>query len=172
MPDLDVKVTGLAELELALGQLSEKVAKNVARAALRAGAKPILEEARRLAPVRSGRLRDSLRISTSIKGGVPRAFVKVGPGGSKKHKGVYYAHMIERGTAKHLIVAGPGKMLPVAGGRKSVKHPGIRKRPFMRPAADSQFGAAMDAFAEKLRQRLTKEGIEIPDPENDDDARD
>lgn len=169
---LDVKVMGLAELELALNQLPDKLAKNVARAALRAGAKPILEEARRLVPVRSGKLRDTLRITTSMKGGTPRAFIKAGPGGTKKFKKIYYAHMIERGTAKHLIVAARGKMLPIAGGRKSVNHPGARKQPFMRPAADSQAAAAIDAFAAKLRERLTKAGIDIPDPASDDDSRD
>jgi HK97 gp10 family phage protein len=168
VPELAVNVTGLAELERALNELPDKVAKNVARAALRAAAAPVLEEARRLVPVKSGKLRDSLRITTSLRGGVPKAFVKVGPGG-KKYRGTFYANMIERGTSKHLI-AGPLYF----GGQwhRFAQHKGAKKRPFMRPAADSQAKAAVDAFAAKMRDRLTKAGIEIPDPETDDDARD
>lgn len=171
MPDLSVKVLGLAELEQALDQLTPKIAKNVARAALREAAKPVLEEARRLVPKRSGKLAETLRITTAMRNGVPKAFVKVGPSG-KKNREVYYARFVEYGAAKHRIIAGPGKMLPLAGGRKFASHPGVRKKPFMRPAADSQAAAAVRAFGDKMRQRLTKEGIEIPDSEADDDSRD
>ena len=159
---LDFKINGLAELDKALSTLPDKIQRNVARAALRAGAKVIAEEAGRLVPERTGRLKGTIRVTSRIAKGMPTASVKVGDA----KKGVFYAHLVERGTAKHLIRG------PVLLGDKwihNVKHPGATKRPFMRPAADTMSGAAVDAFAEHMRKRLTKEGVEIPDHEPETD---
>jgi len=36
-------------------------------------------------------------------------------------------------------------------------HPGIRPKPFMRPAVDEKFDTAINAVAEYLRKRIPKE---------------
>lgn len=167
---LEVNVTGLKELDAALGTLPEKMQRNVLRAALRAGAKEIADEAKRLAPVKSGRLRDSIRVTSRIRYGTPTATVVAGGRGKGKNKGAWYAHFIEYGTAAHVVKAPDGGFLNFLGIRvREVNHPGARKKPFMRPAADTKSGIALDRFAAFVRARLTKQGIEIPDPEPETD---
>lgn len=166
---LDVTINGLASLDLALKELPGKLAANVARASLRAGARVIADEARRLVPVKSGKLRGTIRVSSSLKGGIPRASIKVGD----RKKGVYYAHMVERGTQLHRIAPKWRKALATGGSQGGPFYGRVDVRatpsPFMRPAADSQARAAVEAFAAHMRKRLNKEGINTPDPEPETD---
>jgi len=125
------------------------------------GAKIIQQRAYELAPVRTGKLRDSIRVSVRIKGGVPVASVKAG--GNEKGD-AFYAHMIEFGTASHLIAPKSAKSLYIAGlFDEVVHHPGATAHPFMRPAFDGTSQAAIQAFAAQVRKRLTKQGIDTPD---------
>lgn len=157
-------VTGMPELLRALEQVPVKLERNVLRGAVRAGAKVQLQEARRLVPVEDGgphpgALRDSLRITTSSRNGVVRASVRAG--GAK----AFWAAWVEFGTAAHLIKPKTAASLFFRGSNvESVQHPGAKKRPFMRPTLDGTFRGALDAAAVYIRKRLTKEGIETPDP--------
>lgn len=162
---LDLNVNGLAGLEVTLRELPLKLEKNVCRASLRAGAKVIAEDARRRVPVKTGKLRDSIRVTSSLRGGKPSASVKAGD----RKKGVFYAHLVERGTALHRIHPKWRKAL-AAGGNQGAPFYGAvsvaaSAKPFMRPAADTMAQAAVDAFAAYMRQRLNKEGWSVPDPE-------
>ena len=168
-------VTGLAELQQFLDQLPAKLEKNVLRGAMRAGAKVQLERARQLVPVGppgtenariyggyAGALRDSLRISTTVRGSTVKATVKAG-GKTRGGADVYYAHMVEFGTAAHFIKPKNRKSLFFAGlAREVINHPGAKKHPFMRPALDATVQAAVQAVGAYIRKRLTKEGIEVP----------
>lgn len=85
---------------------------------------------RELAPVDTGNLRDSIAV---VKMGSNRW--QIGP------VGVEYAAAQEYGAKPHVIVASPGKVLVfVSGGQTrfatSVKHPGNKAQPYIRPAAD------------------------------------
>jgi HK97 gp10 family phage protein len=166
----DTTVKGLAQLQAALDSLPAKIEANIMRGAMRAGAKLVLADAKRSASFadRTGALRDSLRITTSLKRGTVLAAVKAGA--TAKDKRPFYAGMVEFGTAAHVITAGPGKLLPVYGGVKSVHHPGARKHPYLRPALDTQGAAAVAAAAEYIRKRLaTKYGIDVPAPAEEGD---
>lgn len=168
MPDLEAKFTGLKQLDEALQSLPDKLQRNVLRAALRAGGKPIADEAKRLVPVDSGRLQKSIKVTSRLVQGTPTA--KVSVGGRKKGQ-PFYAHLIEFGTAAHAIMAREGtKSLFINGVAvgKYVEHPGAKAKPFMRPAMDSQARTAVERFSEVVRSRLTKQGIEIPDPVPED----
>lgn len=55
---------GLAELTAALAEIDSESRKKIIPATLREIAKPVLERAKELVPVRTGALRDSLRLST------------------------------------------------------------------------------------------------------------
>lgn len=163
----DTIVTGLAQLQQYLDQLPAKVERNVLRGALRAGAKLQLAEARRLVPVEkggkhAGALRDSLRIRTSSRGGVIKAIVVAGS------KLAFWARWVEYGTAAHFIKPRNRKSLFLAGVfKEGVQHPGAKKKPFMRPALDGTVPAAIAAIGAYIRNRLaTKEGIDVPGPEN------
>lgn len=151
-------IVGGKELADLLAKLPAKVEANIMRSALRAGAKVYLDQVKQNIPVASGILRDSARITTrKTKEGKISASVKVG------NRQAFYAHMVEFGTRPHIIKAKPGSALNVNGAEvKSVNHPGIAPRPYMRPAADAKFGAAVAAVTAQIRKRLTKAGLSVP----------
>lgn len=170
-----IHVKGLSDLGAALDTLHNKLRDNIMRGALRAGCKVIQTQAKAICPLEGssayskykqtlgwtpGALMKSIRIGAKIKDGVVVATVKAGD------KKAYYAHMVEFGTAAHWIRPKNGKSLVIAGlNKEAVYHPGARKNPFMRIAMDSQAQAAVERVGEYIRNRLTKEGIDIPDSE-------
>lgn len=148
----EFEVTGLAELNRMLQQLPAKIEGNIMRGALRAGQKILLESAKSNVPIKSGALRDSLKIKTRSKRGVVSATLVAG---SKK---AYYAHMVEFGTAKHFIKPKKAKSLFFAGlARQVVDHPGATAQPFMRPALDGSSAQAITAVKDYLATRIPKE---------------
>lgn len=168
-----IHVKGLDELSKFLDQLPHKLQANVLKSALRAGAKPIAADAKRRCPVGEpsaegkrlyghykGALRDSIRIGTIFKRGRATAVVKVG--GKSKGADIWYAHIIEfTGAAAHAVRGKLGGSLFLGGlFRRSVHHPGMKARPFLRPALNAQAQNAMVETAKYLRTRLsTKEGL-------------
>ncbi|BBB65910.1 hypothetical protein UNDYM_1657 [Undibacterium sp. YM2] len=153
-------IKGGDELQKFLDQLPAKIEANIMRSSLRAGAKVILDAAKENVPVEHGDLRASLRISTRSKRGVVTATVKAG---SKK---AFYWRFVEFGTAAHGIK--PKKAASLLFGNvfaESVLHPGARAKPYMRPALDTQAGAAIQAVGEAIKKRLTKQGINASDTE-------
>jgi HK97 gp10 family phage protein len=181
-------IKGGAELQRFLDQLPAKLEANVMRSALRQGAKLIADEAKAQAPVAppnsenkrlyggyEGALRDSIRVSTGLKKGKVTASVKAGGKKRKSKRGadVFYAHMVEFGTAAHSIkpTKKGGKKFLSFGGifARSVEHPGAAPRPFMRPALDGKAGAAIVAVGAQIKKRLTKEGLNASDIEVEDE---
>ena len=143
--DETFKVDGLSALYEQLQQLPVKLEKNILRGAIRAGAKPVAAEARRLAPVLSsndprremGALSKSVRImSTGTRGGTVKGGVvaggrtTVGRGQNKVKADAFYAHFVEYGTVK------------------------MTARPFMRPAVDTRTQEAVEATAQYIRDRV------------------
>lgn len=156
----DQNIFGGAALDALLQTLPAKMETNVMRSGLRAGAKVFLDEVKQNIPVKQGFLRASARITTrKTKEGQVSASVKVG------NRLAFYANMVEFGTRPHQILARPGGALNVNGAEvKSVQHPGIAPHPFMRPAADAKFAQAVAAVQAKVRERLAKQGLNMPDP--------
>lgn len=193
----EIHVTGLADLQKFLDTLPAKVAANVMRGALRAGAKVIEADARAKCPsapsgfrffgLRSqGLLRDSIRVSTRIKGTTISSSIKAG--GKWKGVNIFWVNFVEWGTNAHLISVQESEKNTNL--RRSVKlgmmvkesmttinrrvlqigntfigptvsHPGSKPHPFMRPALDSQAQNAVVAVAEYMKKRLaTKEGLD------------
>ena len=158
----DIKVKGLAELQKFLDQLPAKMEANVLRGSLRSGAKVIANAAKSNVTSVSGELAKSIRVSTRTKksDGKVSASVKTGS------RAAFYAHMIEFGTRPHVIKAKDKKVLRIEGrfAGKEVKHPGAKPKPFMRPALDTQSGAAIVAAGEYIKKRLaTKHGLDTAD---------
>lgn len=156
----DENIGGGAALDALLQTLPAKMETNVMRSALRAGAAVYLAEVKQNIPVQQGYLRQSARITTrKSRDGQVSASVKVG-----NHL-AFYAHMVEYGTRPHTIA--PKRSAMQIGGQfvaGTVEHPGARPRPFMRPAADAQFSAAVAAVQKKVRDRLRAQGLDVPDP--------
>ena len=158
----EVKVNGLAELQKMLDELPAKIEANVVRGGLRAGAKELQDEAKRLCPLGGsdgplrkgespGDLRDSVRISMRSRRGRVTATIKAG------NKKAFYAHMVDFGTARHLIKPKNRKSLFFAGlAKELIDHPGAKKKPFMRPAIDGKAETAIETMAEYIRNRIPK----------------
>lgn len=156
----DVRVKGLAELQAFLDQLPAKMEANIMRSALRAGANIVRDQAKANAPVKTGLLREGLKVSTRSRRGVVSASVKA------KGKHGFIAPWLEYGTGAHKITAKKGGTLAFGGGfAKSVTHPGTAPRPFMRPALEARAQDALVAVGEAIKKRLTKEGLDAADVE-------
>ncbi|EJU13994.1 hypothetical protein LH128_05830 [Sphingomonas sp. LH128] len=104
---MKIRIEGTEEIKRNLQQLMRATNRNIVQEALIAGAELVAEEARRLVPVDTGNLRDSIGISTETKGmnfarvqlkkGDQAVFVGPMQGKGLQHDG-FYGHMIEFGT--------------------------------------------------------------------------
>jgi HK97 gp10 family phage protein len=163
-------IKGLAELQRALDSLPAKIEANIMRAAMRAGAKVIAKEAAANVNSVSGALAASVRFGArpNAKEGKVLGYVRAGGKAKKGKAAAFYAHMVEYGTAEHVIKARPpNKMLAI--GVAQVKHPGAKKRPFMRPALDTHAQAALEVMREHIRKTLAKKhGLDVPAPVDPD----
>lgn len=175
----EINISGLKELDALLRTLPDKLSRNIMRGALRAGAKEIMETAKSICPVGepssrgknkyrlySGALRDSIRLTVKLRGGIVSASVKAGGKSKKTGADVYYAHIIEyTGAAAHTITAKNRTNLSFGGlFFQSADHPGMTKKPFMRPAADARASAAVITVGNYIKNRLaTKEGLDTSD---------
>lgn len=151
-------IKGLSELQAFLDQLPAKMEKNIMRGAMRAGAVVLKDEVQGNVPVRTGKLRDGLKIKTGSKGAKVMARVTfTGP-----H--AFLARWIEYGVVAHIINPKSGKYLSFAGlFARSVEHPGFAAKPMMRTALDTRGTAAAVAAGEYIKKRLTKQGLDAAD---------
>lgn len=153
-------VKGLSDLNRFLQQLPVKLEKNVLRGAMRAGAKVTAAAVQASAPKLTGVLAAGVKVASAGKGGRVIGTVKL----TGKH--AFIGPWLEYGVAAHQITAKGGGWLFFGAFAKSVQHPGLQPRPFMRPALDSQAGAAVVAAAEYTKKRLaTKHGLDTSDVE-------
>lgn len=166
---IEAHMTGVDALDDALSQLSKRMGTAVVRAALKKAAQPIVDAAKDLVPVRTGRLRESLTVSERLTRRQRKGSKRM-PGsvtvyiGGAWPKGAH-AHLVEFGTAPHLITVDLKDALAGADvyGR-TVLHPGTPARPFLRPAWDANKAQALEnlgkelwAELEKARARLAKQ---------------
>ena len=113
-------------LEKRLKELGVKTAAKALRAALTAAAKPVVEEAKKRVPVRTGKLRDNIVKSVSASG-KRGAFARIG-----FRRKAFYGQFVETGTSK------------------------MPARPFLRPALDNKGKEAVDIFTVRLKKRIDK----------------
>lgn len=156
-------IQGGRELDQLLQTLPGKMQKNINRTGLRAGAAVLLGEVKANIPVDSGDLLASARITSRARGADVSVSVKVG------NRVAWYAHLVEFGTRPHEIrPREQGGALQFGGvTTRSVQHPGTRPRPFMRPAVDLKLPAAIEAITAKIRDRLTRRGLNVAAPAGD-----
>lgn len=134
--EFDIK--GAKEMERLLKILGPKVAAKVGDQALRAGAKPIVEEAKRLVPVRTGKLRGS--ITAQIERRKKDADERVILIGFKQPTSAI-AHLVEFGTSHSAA------------------------KPFMRPALDAKVGEALDEMGRILAKGIAREAEKMAKPD-------
>ena len=153
---MKIKIEGLREIQAALQELSKATARNVVKRVLLKRAQPIVEAARTRAPVRTGKLRDSIiaqarggnagkaAFAEAIRGGASRAAagraareanraagstveVAIGP-----HDGAFYASLVEFGTAHS------------------------SPKPFLRPAWDAGKMQVLDGVGDDMWAEIKK----------------
>lgn len=156
------KVEGFKELDEALGDLKKATARNVMRRALAKAAQPLIDEMRRLAPVRSGRLRASIRtgkITKDVADAGAAAYRDVINGGGDSRAAMRALRDVRRsasvGMAFEYLNIGPDTSAPHAHLQEfgTVRQP---PRPFMRPAFDGRWRDALDIIGEALREEIDK----------------
>lgn len=132
--DTELVLLGVPELHRALKDFDVSVHKKVIRYAVRQAAKPVLDAARRLVPVRTGALKRSLRIRALRRQRKRTSIgVQVVTGRDFFKGDTYYGGMVEFGT-RHMA-----------------------PRPFLRPARDQAKDQAIAAFRSALLPGLQRE---------------
>lgn len=145
-------IKGLAELELALRQLPDNIARNVLRGMVNAGATVIRQEVVARAPVYEG---DDKRADPGL---IKRSvFQKQIPERSTRNRQTFYVGVR---TGKGSTVKLRGRVLAsdawywrfLEFGRS-----GMAAQPFMRPAMEARAQAAIDAMKKYGEERIPKE---------------
>lgn len=141
MPDFGGKVTGLGDLEAALKAIGTEISKKALRSGVRKGGQLIAKDAKTRIHKVSGETAESIRVSVRVDESAGTVTAKIKPGKDRAH----IARFLELGTKPHTIKPKNGKALKLNGGTivDQVEHPGSQPHPFMRPAADTQFPAAV-----------------------------
>lgn len=173
---IDIQIKGGKELDAFLAQFPLKVQRQVLRNALRRGANVIRDEARLLAPKKTGKMAKSIKTDTRTENGLPVARVRL------KGKGAYRGVFMEYGVAPHIISA-EGNLSASAMNRRNkkrealkigevyvgkVQHPGVAPRPFMRPALDNKANEAINAVGQYIHQWMQVGSLQAPRIEVDE----
>lgn len=159
----DIHVKGLDELSKFFDTLPAKIEKNIMRGALRAGMAPMQKESQALlashGEIKTGALSKGLKLYTAAKGGKVTCSLRV----TGKH--AYVAHWLEFTGARPHSITGKNRKWLSFGGLffQSVEHPGFAAEPFLRPALDSKAESAVIAVGNYVKNRLTKQGIDVAD---------
>lgn len=166
MAGVTVKVEGLRELEKALKELPRATAKNVMVRALKAAAEPMVDMAAQDAPVLTGRLRDSIAVSSKRpkddKGAGAKAFGAAMAAGASAGQARQAARAANRGVGGLVeVFIGPGRNpQAIAQEFGTSRHP---PQPYMRPAWDANKAGILEtlkdltwAEIEKAAKRLAK----------------
>ena len=134
-----ISVTGIAEIDQVLRGLPQQLQHKILSEAHAEAAQPLVKMAYYKAPLRTGRLAESIGVKKTNLGKVGAiGLVQVGPirGGSKKG---YHAHLIEYG---HRLVRG-GKQIGF-----------VRAKPFMEPSFNATKDIVESNIASTLGKRL------------------
>lgn len=156
-----VSVTGLAELDKALGELPKATARNVLKRTLTKAAQPIVDDAKRYVPVRSGKLRDSIIASPRVKNKVGNAeyaaAMRAGLGKDAARSALRGARRAAAGTGSFAeIFVGPSTgTIPYA---HIVEFGSVKDspQPYMRPAWDASRMQALDIIKAELGNEIIK----------------
>lgn len=146
-----MSIRGLREVRDALKKLPGEAQRRVYRNAVRQSANAIKEQIRMVAPVRTGTLRDSIRVTVTQNRQRPGFTAWVS-------SSVFYAHMLEGGTQPHEIKARKRRMvIPGIGVRTVIKHPGIAARNFIATGLERGRAPAIRRLETALWAGLSRE---------------
>jgi len=152
---ISTSIEGLDILRRRMGELTRRVQGQALAKAARAGAEPILERARELAPRESGAL--------ATRGVVARDMVRkytYAERGIGHHPDYFYGTFQELGVEPHTRRAGKRVWGVNVTGRRGgdarswYTHPGHKAQPHLRPAADEAADAAVRAVHKVLYEAV------------------
>lgn len=150
-----IRLHGAKEMEAVLKQLPDYISKRVVTGALRSGAKVVLEEARRLAPV-GHESKGRVRLRTTKKGKVTIANY------GKLKLNLRIVDITRKREHSATMAVSVGKafwgMFLEFGTRF------MAKRPFMRPAFEATQYAALDAIGKSLGDGIEKAAKKLAGP--------
>jgi HK97 gp10 family phage protein len=152
MQGITIGVVGGRELQRALQQLESKTRARFARQGMRKGMKLVLAEARAKAPVRTGRLKKSLRIKAAKRRKKATISIRLAAGEGDFKGDTFYGSFLEYGyhaTPRYPLQAF-GEKIWVSGKRGSTPTKWMPPRPFMRPALDNQGPKAIEVAAAEI----------------------
>lgn len=161
MPLTTLKTSGLANLEKALAELGKQSGMKALTGALRDAAKPIIKEARSIAPKgNTGDLKKGIKSEVFRGKGKTDSVATIQIGFNKKT--AWYGQILERGAKKHKIrrkgkSGGPLKIND--GFAYEVSHPGTKSIPMLSRSFDSKYKEALQILTKRLRERIILEAI-------------
>lgn len=146
------KITGAKELQKKLRELGPKIEKKVMRQALRAGAKIIQAEAKKLAPVDSGELRAGIKVRAVKKRKPGQVRIRVSTG----EDDAFYGFFVEYGYMKQETRRLPdGKIISLKRGQGTPTF--VPPRPFVRPAFETKKEEATKAITAAIAAGIERE---------------
>lgn len=128
-----VKVEGLSELVAGLEELKKATATNIQKRVLKNAGEPIESEAKRLAPFKTGKLKEKIDIGSKL---------------SRRQKS-----LSDKESKIEIYVGPPSMPRAIVSEFGSVNE---SARPFMRPAWDSNKKAALDGIKKDLAEEIEK----------------
>jgi len=150
------ELKGMKELMNALDQLPTiSMQKGAIRNALKDAGSPVVSDAKANVPIDSGHLRDSIKISQSLKksqrrGRYDRSSVTVYVGSSSP-----LAHLIEFGTTQRVLKE--PRIVTIGGRTVRITHTGqVSPRPFLRQAWDSNKDAVLKRLGDAIWVQIAK----------------
>lgn len=156
-----ISTSGFSALDRALAELPKATARNVLRRTLIKAGQPIAEEAQRLAPVDSGNLRDSIKVSARIKNKVGNAeyaaAMRAGLGKQAAASALRQARRDARGLGSFAeAYVGPATKTGVIRYAHLIEFgtARLRPQPFMRPAWDATQRVALDIIKRELGNEI------------------
>ncbi len=159
-----VKVEGLKELDRALGELTKATARNTLQRALITAGEPMRAAAERNAPVDTGELKRSIKISSRVDNRAgKREYAATLAGGGTKAQAVQALRDARRakGIGESFAEAfiGPEKGRRRLAVKATVQEFGSRKQsaqPYMRPAFDAEAENVIKRIGTELSREIDK----------------
>ena len=181
---MNIQIKGLKELDNALKQLPEKVAKNGLRGAVRAGSKVIVDEAKQNAPKYSGKVGKNHPPPGTLKRSIIMKHIREASGAERQtfyvtvRSGKKYRRQGKKGNLSQdafywkfvefgYYAGGSKKNMTYRGARKARREGTLKgaryipPQPFMRPAFENKKMQAVQAIKDQLAKRVEMEATKL-----------
>lgn len=159
---LNVKISGLKELDKALGEMPKSTAKGVLMRTLRRAGQPIADSAKGFAAVDTGELKESIQVSSKVVNNVGKAefavAMQLGLGRRAAGAALRAARRADPGQSFAQVFIGPAKAQSKKDAiKRLVNEYGSIKmaaKPYMRPAWDANKNNTLTIIKSDLAREI------------------